>query len=438
MIRKFLTLVGMLAALAAGAVEETRPARVDFTSQPEGADVVVDGTLRGHTPLVLHDLAPGNHHVRFEMRNYDGQDLFVEVEPGYSIHSAELAPVKGLLLVTSEPAGCNVSLDGLSLGETPRLITTLDVKDTYRLVLQKPGYQPRNVEVRFSGRTPLVKHEKLILDSGILEISSEPSGASVSVNGIARGQTPLTVRDVPKGHATVLLKKRGYAEVVRELTLNAGDSQTLFLKLEGTPGALRLSSVPEGARFYVNGQSEGKGPVTLNRLAPGSYTVRAELEGHGTQEKTVTVGLGETVSEEFRLENVLGRLEIRTKPVGAQVFVDGHACGTTRGPDANAEVSDVLTVPNLKEGEHTVVIKKRGYAEVVKHPTLEPSRATPLDIRLKRVFTPDVEIETSTGTYRGVLVNNGAEALLIEVSMGVTRSFPRSDIRKINLLGDGQ
>lgn len=433
MIRRLLAFVGILAALAVGAAEEA-PARVDFSSQPEGADVVIDGTLRGHTPLTLHDLAPGEHHVRFEMRNYEGKDLFVKVEPGYAIHSADLASVKGLLLVTSEPSGCAVTLDGLSLGETPRLITSLEVKDTYRLQLQKPGYQPRTLEVKFNGRTPLVRHEKLILDSGILEITSEPSGASVSVNGIARGETPVTVRDVPKGHATVLLRKQGYADAVRELTLNAGDSQTLFLKLEGTPGALRLSSVPDGVRFYVNGVPQGKAPVSLGNLAPGAYVVRAELDGYGTQEKTVNVGLGETVSEEFRLESVLGRLEIRTKPVGAQVFVDGHACGTTRAADASAEISEVLTVPNLKEGEHTVIIKKHGYAEVVKHPALEASRATPLDVRLKRVFTPDIEIVTSTGTYRGVLVNNGPDAIVIEVSMGVNRSFPRVDVRKINML----
>ena len=433
--RRLLTLAWALAALALGAAEAERSLRVDFAADPEGADVVVDGALRGRAPLTLYDLAPGAHHVRFELRDYEPQDAFFELVPGvYSLQSVQLAPVKGLLLVTSEPSGCDVSLDGMSLGETPRLVTTLDAKDTYRLVLQKPGYQPRTVEVKFSGRTPLVRHEKLILDSGILEIRSEPAGAAVSVNGIPRGETPVTVRGVPKGAATVVLQKSGYGAVVRELALNAGDTQTLFLKLEGLPGALKLSSVPEGARFYVNGDSQGKGPLTLNHLAPGEYVVRAELEGYGTKERTIRIGNGETASEEFRLENVLGRLEIRTKPVGAQVFVDGHAVGRTTSASDAAEVSEVLTVANHKAGEHTVIIKKEGYAEAVRRPVLEASRATPLDVRLKRVFTPNIEIETTTGTYRGVLVDNAPSALVIEVSMGVSRSFPRADIRKINML----
>ena len=225
---------------------------------------------------------------------------------------------------------------------------------------------------------------------------------------------------------------------MRELALNAGDKQTLFLRLEGLPGTLKLTSVPEGARFYVNGESQGKGPLTLNHLKPGEYVVRAELEGHGTLDRKVRIGNGETASEEFRLENVLGRLEIRTMPVGAQVFVDGHAAGRTTASSEAAEISEVLTVANLKAGEHTVIVKKEGYAEVVRRPVLAASQATPLDVRLKRVFTPNIEIETSTGTYRGVLVENAPSALVIEVSMGINRTFPRADIRKINMLDTPQ
>ena len=41
-----------LAAFAAFA-EESKAIRCDFTSQPEGATVVVDGMVRGVTPLTL-------------------------------------------------------------------------------------------------------------------------------------------------------------------------------------------------------------------------------------------------------------------------------------------------------------------------------------------------------------------------------------------------
>ena len=429
--------MALLLALMAGfaMAADVRPPRIDFTSRPEGANVIVDGNLRGVTPLTLYDLTPGRHHAHFELANYEAKDEFFPLEEGaYVSKHVELVPVKGLLLLTTEPAGCTVMYDGLSLGETPRLITSLDAKGSYRLQLQKAGYQNRTVDVKFNGRTPVVKHENLILDSGVLTVSTEPAGALVTVNGISRGETPLTVSDIPKGRAVVKIVKDGYKDVERELTLNAGDRQTLNVTLDGIPGGLRLTSVPEGARFYINGSVQGKAPIELNNVKPGTYTIRAELEGCGNVEKSVTVGNGRIVREEFRLESVLGRLEIRTQPAGAQVFVDGRLAGTTRSDNPSATVSDVLTVKDLREGEHTVLLKMRGYGEVVKHPTVESQRATPLDVRLKRVFTPNIRIETLTGTYSGVLVNNGPEAVVIEVSMGVNRSFPRVDIRKIELL----
>lgn len=421
--------------LTATAADLPRSTRVDFASEPEGANVTVDGTMRGVTPLTLTDLAPGSHRVRYEKRNYESEDDFFTVAQGARLaRHAELAPVKGLLLVTTEPEGCDVSLDGLSFGETPRLITVLDAKDVHRLLLQKAGYQPRTMEVKFSGRTPLVRHEKMILDSGVLEVTSDPEGAVVTVNGIARGQTPLTVRDIPKGRATVEFTKNGYQSTAREVTLNAGDKQTLYVKLEGLPGSMKLTSVPEGARFYVNDLPEGKGPVVKNMLKPGRYVVRVELDGYDTVTKEIELGNGAVVNEEFRLENNLGRLEIKTNPVGVQVTVDGHVAGTTKSADPRAEASDVLVVGGLVAGEHTVIFKRDGYAEVVRRPTVENKKALALNVRLQRIFKPDIEIQTETGTYRGVLIDNSPESVVIETQPGMTRPFPRASIRRFTPL----
>ena len=431
-------LTAALFAFAAIASDLPRPARVDFTSQPEGAGVVVDGVVRGNTPLTLFDLkVEDTHHVRFEMKNREPHDEFFHLREGaYLSKHAELAPVKGLLLVVSEPAGANISLDGLSLGETPRLITTLESGVSYRLLLQKQGYQPRPVEVKLSGRTPAVKSETLILDSGILDIVSEPAGAEVTVNGLVRGKTPLAVRDIPKGLAAVTLRLDGYRDEKRELSLSAGDRQNLFVRMEGIPGSLILSSVPDGARFYLNGEIRGKGPLTIPNLAPGKYTVRAEMQNYGTVERDISVGFGATVREEFRLSSTLGWIEVRTSPVGATVIVDGRTVGKTKSEDPKAKFSDVLRIDGIAKGEHTVTARARGYNEVSRSKvSVEPAKGQEVKIALKRVFTPDIEIVTDTGSHSGVLVNNGPDYVTIEVSMGVQRTFPRSEIRKLTLLG---
>ena len=423
-----------LAAFAAEAQESTA-IRCDFTSQPDGASVVIDDVTRGVTPITLYDLGPGKHHVRFELQNYESVDEFLSLRKGgFAQKNAVLSPIKGLLLLTSEPSGCDISLDGLSLGHTPRLITSLDAKDVYRLLLQKPGYQPRTVEVRFSGRTPLVRDEELIIDSGVIEVTSDPAGATVTVNGQPRGTTPVTVREVPKGRATVTLKKRGFDEETRELAIVAGESQTLFVKMNGLPGTMSLTSVPEGARFYVNDQPHGKGPVSLANLNPGNYTIRVEKDGFATATKTVTLENGGAVVEEFRLANVMGRIEVRTIPAGAQVFLDGSSVGYTKSKDSKEEASEVLAIENVKEGEHTLVIKQDGFAEITKHPVVENQKTQIVNVRMKRVFTPDVEIITDNGTYKGVLISNNSFGVEVEVALGINRVFQHSEIRKLNFI----
>lgn len=422
--------------LAATAVERARPVRVSFESLPEGATVVVDGERRGVTPITLYDVEPGLRHVRFELRNYESRDEFLSLAEGSSASChAELRPELGLLLVTSEPSEATIMLNGLSLGQTPRLITDLETKDVHRLLLKKPGYQDRKVEVRFAGRTPLVRHEKLLLDSGVVEVQSDPAGAQVMVNGIARGVTPCVVGDIPKGRATFTLQKEGYQPVVRELALNAGDSQKLVLKLEGLPGTMRLASVPEGARFYVNGAAEGKGPVTLVNLSPGTYSVRCELEGYASETRTVTLGNGATASEEFRLANIMGAIEVRTSPVGATIELDGHVVGVTKSSDPDAVKSDYLIIPNLREGEHTLIVRKEGFAEVVRHPVVSPKQTLRVNVpAMKRVFIPNFWVETSTGVHRGVLVDSTPAGVRLETSPGVVSLFLHESIIRSDLI----
>ena len=86
-----------LAAFAAFA-EESKAIRCDFSSQPDGATVIIDGMTRGVTPLTLYDLAPGRRHVRFELANYDGVDEFMFLREGGAVSkNAVLRPARRLV-----------------------------------------------------------------------------------------------------------------------------------------------------------------------------------------------------------------------------------------------------------------------------------------------------------------------------------------------------
>jgi hypothetical protein len=152
------------------------------------------------------------------------------------------------------------------------------------------------------------------------------------------------------------------------------------------------------------------------------------------EERTIAIGNGESAREEFKLSNVMGRIEIRSSPPGAQIIFDGRLVGVTKSQNDSSEFSDVFPLENVLEGEHTLVIKKEGYAESVRHPKIKNSKTSVANVRLRRIFTPNVEIVTARGEYRGVLVSRTPTEVVIEVSLGITRSFPQSEIRKFSWL----
>lgn len=423
-----------LLSSAYSAEEPLIRARVNVSSQPAGATVIVDGRDRGTTPVTLYDLGPGAHHLRYRLSGYVERDRFFTMDEGPVLEKSEtLEPEKALFLLRSVPEGCNIAIDGIAAGQTPRLFTELDAKETYKITLTKTGYLPQTLSVKFNGREPLVREETMVLDSGTISISSEPSGAEVFVNGVPRGVTPLVVGDVPKGRAVVKFRLAGFYEEVRELSLKAGDRQNLPILLRPLPGTLHLVSVPEGARFYLDDVARGEGPLAIVDLKPGEYRVRAEKEGFGSLEKTVTVTAGESLREEFRLSNVMGRLEVRTEPVGATVVFDGRILGVTKGAQG-ALRSDIFPVENILEGEHVLVIRKEGCEETSRRVRVRNSETTQANIRLKRVFSPDIEIDTSHGTIRGIFVEERSQSVVVEVSLGITQAIPRSEIRKIKRL----
>lgn len=64
--------------------------------------------------------------------------------------------------------------------------------------------------------------------------------------------------------------------------------------LYGADGELRVTSAPDGARVYLNGQDEGLAPITVSGLAFGLHEVRVEADGYAPSTEVVVIDIGET------------------------------------------------------------------------------------------------------------------------------------------------
>jgi serine/threonine protein kinase len=112
-------------------------------------------------------------------------------------------------------------------------------------------------------------------------------------------------------------------------------------------GTLSVQTNPSGVSVDVDGQPRGVTPLTLS-LSPGRHTLKLANEGN-VRSMPITITAGGQVSQLIELpraSSLLGELQVRTEPAGAQVTVDGHVYG--RSP---------LTVEGLAPGAHAVLLE---------------------------------------------------------------------------------
>ncbi len=420
----------LAAPVHAAAPEPVPSTHLQIATEPVDASVLIDRKPAGSTPLTLRNLTPGEHLVTLQKRGY--LDAFATVDLVPDVRrtlDVKLEPVTGLLLVRSTPPGAEVAADGVTVGTTPALITTLP-SGTHRLRMTNPGFQPKEVDVQITDRTPQKLDIVLVSDSGAVQIEADPVGAEVIVNGVNRGAAPCSVERIPEGEVTLEVKADGYIPSRQSMKLSAGEVQQLRVALKPMPATLKITSLPEKGRVYLDNTFQGEAPLELKDLAAGTHRVRVELAGCDIEARDVNLTRGVTTSEEFRLTANTGRMELTTQPAGVQVYIDGRKRGETAvGPDELTGLSDPLAIEDLPTGEHELRLVRKGHFDKIVKLIVERGRTLKQQLTLTRRFVPDYEVTTAQGKYRGVLDSSTAEILRLETAPGVFTPFQTKDIR---------
>ena len=119
------------------------------------------------------------------------------------------------------------------------------------------------------------------------------------------------------------------------------------------PGILNISSVPENVSVVINGSYQGRAPLSVPGLAPGTYLVNFSRFNYEPLSTTATVEAGATTEVTATLRPKTGTLIINTTPVGAQIALDGTYIGLSP-----------VTQSGISAGNHTVNATLEGYVPV--------------------------------------------------------------------------
>jgi phage replication-related protein YjqB (UPF0714/DUF867 family) len=426
-------LILVLAAVVAPALADGDIGYLRVTSSPGGAYIYVDDTYRGQTapssgqsqPIELQ--AGMQHTVRVAKDGYqDYATTAIVVVGEYRDLTANLLPTTtpnptfGTILVSSNPGGANVYIDGTYYGLTPtqsgQTLSQEVLAGKHRVSIQLQGYTTYSTTVSaVSGESTTVS-ANLQSESpdGSIQVSSSPSGATITLDGVDSRVAPATFPNINVGRHTIVASMDGYYTQSQNVDVTAGQVSRLSLTMVPygpTTGSARIQSVPTGADIYLDGLYRGSTPLVISNLATGSHTVLLRRAGYQEYSTSIAINAGSTTELRPTLSALpasVGSVDVVSYPAGAAVYLDTVYYGHTSAWDA-------LDIPNLQPGEHAVTLSLSGYYDYVTTVTVNAGRTTNLAATLK-----DLPSSNPHGQVAVVSSPSGASVFIDNVYQGIT------------------
>ncbi|MBP1929028.1 hypothetical protein J2741_001575 [Methanolinea mesophila] len=289
-------------------------------STPTNASVRVDNVFVGKTPLFLNGVAAGTHKVEVDKEGFHSYEAQVQVQAGST--TTVIATLIPETQTATPTTTTTVPTTSPTTGPTTTTPTTSPTTEpTTTATTTVPTTAPTTV-------TPTTT--TTVTPTGMLQVFSTPTNASVMVDNVFVGKTPLFLNGVAAGTHKVEVDKEGYHSYETLVQVQAGSTTTVIATLipetqTATPtttttvpttspttgpttvtptttttvtptGMLQVFSTPTNASVRMDDAFAGRTPLFLNGVAAGTHKVEVDKEGYHSYEAQVQVQGGSTTT----------------------------------------------------------------------------------------------------------------------------------------------
>lgn len=213
---------------------EAKVGQLMVTANVNGATITVDGRSNSAwvTPTTIPDLDAGTHNVSITMDGYDTYQQSVTVEGGQVANlEANLSSPKAELDIATKPPGLEILIDGKSYGLSP--VSALLAPGIHTYTVKPPGAEPYEKSIKLRSGDLVSKTVTLGTTeaTGIVELRSTPTGATVTADGApVGGQTPTSFR-LSVGTHMLVISLSGYQSSQRQVTVAENATTTINVNL---------------------------------------------------------------------------------------------------------------------------------------------------------------------------------------------------------------
>jgi PEGA domain len=284
----------------------------------------------------------------------------------------------GTLTIQTSTPGADVFIGGKLAGKTP--LTTSLAAGAYDVRLAADG-QSRDFKVALAGGTSTVRDLEFpvhavvtpAVATGALHVQTDLKQAVISVDGVDRGTSPLTVDGLPPGdHHLVVRGDRGTFRRVVQIKAQ----ETLSLMISSSeptavvPGWLTVTS-PVPMQLREDGRLIGTTEADRLMLPSGDHDIELLNDALGYRvTRKITVMPGKTTATTIEPPSAL--LSVNALP-WAEVWIDGERIGET--PLANV---------SRRIGSHQVVFRHPQFGERTESVLLTMRQPTRIGVDMRK------------------------------------------------------
>ena len=200
---------------------------------------------------------------------------------------------------------------------------------THQLSATLDHYEPlkQDIQVR-AGMSPQIRLQlRQVQELAALTIQTEPSGASILLDGKPPQIPPNVFTHVPLGPHQISTTLENYEPLKQDIQVRGGMSPEIHLQLRQVQemATLTIQTEPTGASILLDGKPPQVPPNVFNHVPFGTHQLSATLENYETIRQDIQVREG--MSPEIRLQlkqlPEIAALSVHTDPSGAAILLDG-------------------------------------------------------------------------------------------------------------------
>ncbi|HOP50500.1 MAG TPA: PEGA domain-containing protein [Ignavibacteriales bacterium] len=332
--------------------------------------------------IILYKLPKGTYFFKFQKEGYEdeikkiivnnSQVINIKLTPNKFNTNTLNFPIPGIILISSEPSGAELLINGKVMGNTPFQADLLPGE--YKIEIRKPYYHSEifNIKIEEAKTTSIKKSLKL--SSGYISIISPQTNELLKcyIDGKYIGLLPIDNYQLERGPHSISVENELFHNYKETIIVEDGVKRTIPISLKPNYGRLNVTSYPvDGADVFLDNDFIGKTPLVKDKIKSGFYILKLKKEFYSDFEEKIEIKDNETTLKNIILKKNYGKVRIRV-PEQSSLYLNNNIITE----------NDLTLLP----GEYTFTAKKYNHYPDTKTINLNVGDEIDLELYPKPIF----------------------------------------------------